>query len=151
NHHGTHGGQAGSAAQRGALHAADERHRNRIEREEHRRGGTRVGDVLLVRVIDHLRHPLHVGAGGEDGAGTGEDDGPHGTVRRHALREVRERANQLFVEGIADFGTVEGDGGDGTGGNQKGWHFRFGDLEIWGFGDYIRNTPNFASSIGALY
>ena len=59
------GGEAGASAERGAVDAADQRNRQRIERLEHRGHRLGVADVLVVRVADHLRHPGQVGAGAE--------------------------------------------------------------------------------------
>ena len=69
-------GQAGAAAERRALDAADQRHRQRVERARtsapgpRRRAGSRSS-----RVGDRLRHPGEVGAGAERLAGAGEHDG----------------------------------------------------------------------------
>ena len=67
-------GEAGAAAERGAVDPSDQRHRQRIERCEHAGRGHRVADVLGLGESNRLGHPGDVGAGAEHLAGAGQHD-----------------------------------------------------------------------------
>ena len=77
-------GEAGAAAERGAVHARDHRHGAAVDGREHRREALGVGDVLLVRELARGAHPLEVAAGAERGAAPGEHDRAQRRVRRPA-------------------------------------------------------------------
>ncbi len=109
------GREAGAAAQRVAVDAADERLRQLVQRSVHRVHARGVGDVLVERPVLHRPHPVEVGAGAEHGAGPGEDDDPDRVVGAQGLRGARQLGDERRVEGVADLGAVHGDGGDAAG------------------------------------
>ena len=76
-----------TAAQRGAVDAADDRFRHAVDRAVHARQAARVLDVLALAQIERGAHPVDVGAAGKDLAGAGEHDRADGVV----ARRVRER------------------------------------------------------------
>ena len=70
----------------------------------------RVAQVLLLAVVDHLRHPREVGAGAEHRPRAREHDRAHGppAVRRVGRRRPRRQlGDDLFVERVAHLGAVE--------------------------------------------
>jgi hypothetical protein len=99
--------------------AADQRHRHGVERVQHAGGSTRVVEVLFARVADHLRHPVDVGAGAEDRSGPLQDRHANRPVRCDGFRPLGQLADEIFVERVADVGTVEGQRRDRAGGDEK--------------------------------
>ena len=90
------GGEAGAAAERRAVDAADERHRQVVERGEHARASPsrRAGSPpRCSRTVFDIH--VEVGARAERLAGAGEDDGAHVSVPR-----ARSRAAQAVSSAI---------------------------------------------------
>ena len=107
-------GEAGAAAERRAVDAADERNRQPIERLEHPRHRARVAHVLVARVGDHLRHPRQVRAGAEHLARAREHRHARGAVGRHRRRPRGQLRDQLLVERVAHLRPIERDADDRT-------------------------------------
>ena len=80
-----------AAAERVAVHDADDRRRARVDRLQHPVQAHRVLDVLLVREVDRGALPLDVGARAEARPLSGEDD-------RARVVDVRERFGELGDE-----------------------------------------------------
>ena len=74
------GNEAGAAAQRRAVDAADHRNRQPIHRLEHPRHLGGVVHVLIVAECSHPAHPLEIGAGAKGRSRAFEHDKPHAAV-----------------------------------------------------------------------
>ena len=135
------GGQAGTAAERGAVHAADERKRQGVEPAVHLRERLGVAEVLLPRVVHRPGHPREVAAGREHGTGAAQDGRADREIGVPRDRPAGEFVDHLLVEGVADVRPVEREVLDGAvaAGQQVGERHR-----------YILKTPKRASGIGAL-
>ena len=135
------GGQPGAAAERRAMHPADQRHRQRVEPLVEPRQDPGVATVLLARTAHHLRHPGEVAAGREDLSGAVHHRGPHRPVGVHGLGPRGQLADHDLVERVADLGPVQRQVLDGAvaPGEQEPVRHR-----------YMRKTPKRASGIGAL-
>ena len=130
----------GAAAECGAVDAADHGHGDRIDRVEHPRGPSRVGEVLLAGIAEHFRHPLDVGASREHRSGALKHDHADRSVGGHGRRPAGQFLDQPFVERIPDVRAIERDRRD-----------RSGRDEEVGHDAYMRKMPKRASGIGALY
>ena len=129
-------GEAGAAAERGAVHARDHGHRAAVDGREHGRGALGVGDVALVRELAGGAHPLEVGAGAERGAAPRQHDCAQGLVRRERRERLVHGRDQVGVEGVAPLGPVEP-------------HPRDAALALERETAHIRKTPKRGSGIGA--
>jgi hypothetical protein len=106
--------QAGATAQSGAVNTADHYRRHRVDGEKHLSAGARIADVVGLAGAGYLRHPRRVGARTEDLARAGKH---HDTKRGIAVRRsgpVSKFSDDVFVEGVADVGTVQRHILDGT-------------------------------------
>ena len=108
------GREAGAAAERRAVDAADERHGQTIERQEHRRRSPRIGQVLLAREAEHpatstgrrrrRRTPRRRPAA--------RRRAPNRPSAGRSRRTPSVRAIIVFVERVANVRPVERDGRD---------------------------------------
>jgi hypothetical protein len=69
------------------------------------RGG--VFDVFIVRVRDHARHPREIGAGAERFPRSGEHRHADLLVGGHAGSPARQLLDDVFIERVANVGTIE--------------------------------------------
>ena len=135
----------------------------------------RVAQIFLFGVVDHPRHPRQVRSGAKHLAGTTKDDRAHvARALPYSRRPLSDLFDRPFVERVADVGTVEGQifdravslccdgemvhrsnyhkGHEGHDGHEGTALLVFVSLVsfVSSVLDHIRNTPNFASGIGAL-
>ena len=130
------GDQTGASGEYRAVHARDGRLGKAVERRQHQRERLGVGEVLIVAVLRHALHPVEVGAGAERRAVAGEDDDAHLVILPHGDERVVQLLDESIVERVAQLGPVERDACNAA---------LLVDSE-----HYIRKTPNFVSSTGAL-
>jgi hypothetical protein len=103
----TDGRQAGAAAQRGTLDAANERDGQGIERAVHRRRGGGIAHVLVVGVGDDFRHPREVGAGAEHLARAAQHCHADVSILRDGAGPIGQLGNHRFVEGVSHVRAIE--------------------------------------------
>ena len=74
----------------------------------------RVGHVFSARVVGHAAHPVQISASAKGGACASQHDAADVVARAEILKRLRQFKDDLVVEGVSDFGAVQGDGGDGA-------------------------------------
>ena len=160
------GGEAGAAAEGRAVHASDDRHRQLVERAEHRATRLRVAQVLVFRVGDVFAIHATSAPAQNDLAGAA-------TARPHDARSASavtlrgpggQLADHLVVERVADLRAIErqvldrpvASGRQELVGHQclhEDTKSRSDCLRVTSWlrdKSHIRKTPNFGSGIGAL-
>src|SRR5208282_156632 len=105
-------GETGAAGDGRSVDRGNRRFGKFIERTEQGDHGSRVFEILLKRTADQGLQGLEVQTGAEGLPCTGQDQDAGGGVS-HLLQSADEIVNQFVAEGVAPFGAVEGDGGNG--------------------------------------
>src|SRR5262249_29978640 len=103
------GDQPGSATERVALDADDDRRWTVVDRQEHAIQATVVLDVSVVAEVDRRALPLDVRTRAEARAVAGQDDCPRVA---DVLERVAERPDQGGVEGVPPLGARKRDAED---------------------------------------
>ena len=95
-----------------ALHFRDHRLAATVNRCQHRRQLTGIGEIFGMRVIRHLFHPVKISTGTKCGAVCRQYNRTHRRIRIECLKHLRNFSNRGFIERIAHIGAIQSHGGN---------------------------------------